>query len=189
MRFRTPSLFRSRPRGQGWLRDERGAAAIEFAFTAIPFFMLFMGIVGMGLYFFTVNALDHGVEAAARKIRTGQAQKGDMTVSAFRKLVCDEAGSYIDCGKLTVLVQNAASWGDLDPQSCITDSSMSQSTGESDDMIEEYSGGAKSVVLVTVCYNWELAKLFRDLDFGVAGNKDGAAVLQSSTAFRIEPYS
>lgn len=188
MRLPMRSPYRSRVRSWAWLHNERGATAVEFALVAVPFFMLITGIIGMGLYFFTSNALDHGVEAAARKIRTGEAQKGDITVAQFKQLVCDEAGTYINCSKLHVLMQSAQSWSDLSPESCITDNSMSPSTGEGDDLISEYSGGAKSVVLVTVCYQWELAEVFRYLNFGVGGTS-GPAILQASTAFRIEPYS
>jgi Flp pilus assembly pilin Flp len=171
-----------------WLRDDRGATAIEFALVALPFFMLVIGIIAIGLYFFTTNALEHGVEAASRKIRTGQAQNGELTVGQFKQLVCNEAGRYISCNKLHVLVQSGEQWSDLTPEACVSNNQMTESTGQSDDMIQEYSGGAKSVVLITVCYKWDLAELFRFMNFGV-GTGEGPAILQASTAFRIEPYS
>ena len=65
------------------LRNDSGSAAIEFAMVALPFFMFVLGIIGVGLYYFTSNALEHGVEAASRKILTGEAQKGDLTVAAI----------------------------------------------------------------------------------------------------------
>ncbi len=108
-----------RSRVARWLRNDRGATAIEFAIVAVPFFMLVLGTIGIGLYFFTTNSLEHGVEAAARKIRTGEAQKSGLTVGDFKQSVCDGAGSYIDCSKLSVLVQHASSWSALTPQSCV----------------------------------------------------------------------
>ena len=54
--------------------------AVEFALVALPFLLFVLGIVGMGLYFLASTSLEYGVEAAARKIRTGEADKGDMTV-------------------------------------------------------------------------------------------------------------
>jgi hypothetical protein len=171
------------------LRNDEGAAAIEFAIVAIPFFMFVMGTIGVGLYFFTTNALEHGVESASRKIRTGEAQKGSLTVGDFKELVCGAAGSYIDCDKLSVLVQNAPTWSDLDPQPCVDGDGMAAATGSPGDVIADYTGGASSVVLVTLCYQWDLAQSFDFLKLGAGPAGSGAAVLQAATAFRVEPYS
>src|SRR5262245_5508652 len=84
------------PRAPRWARDERGTSAVEFAFLAMPFFIFVLGIIGMGLYFFTMSSLEYGAESAARMIRTGQAQKTALTVSQFKNLVCQAAGSYIN---------------------------------------------------------------------------------------------
>ena len=179
-----------RSRVARWLRNDSGTAAIEFAIVAVPFFMFVLGTIGVGLYFFTTTSLEHGVEGAARKIRTGQAQKGNMTVGEFKQLVCDEAGSYIDCSKLHVLLQHASSWSGIDPQACVgSDSSMAASTGDSGDTLYDYTGGASQVVLVTLCYEWDLAKSFAFLKLDVGADGSGAAIIQAATAFRVEPYS
>lgn len=179
-----------RRKARNWLRNERGATAVEFGIVAVPFFLFVMAILGVGLYFFTTNSLEHGAEAAARQIRTGQAQKGALTVGEFKQLVCDEAGTYIDCNKLRVLVQNASSWSGITPDSCLDeDKNLAASTGEADDEIADYTGEASQVVLVTLCYEWDLAKSFKLLKLGKNTDGSGAAVLQAATAFRTEPYS
>lgn len=194
MRYLLPSCARpgSRLRAAtaAWLGNDRGAAAIEFALVALPFFLIVLGILGVGLYFFTISSLDHGVEAAARSIRTGQAQKGAVTIGAFKQMVCDEAGSTIDCSKLNVLVQHAANWSGITPQACLdSNNKMVASTGASGDLLSAYSGSADQVVLVTLCYQWDLAQTFDFLMLGTGANGSGSAVIQASTAFRIEPYS
>lgn len=171
------------------LRDERGAAAIEFAIVALPFLLFLFAILGYGLYFFTATSLESGVENAARKIRTGQAQKGDLTVGDFKNLVCKEAGSYISCDKLSVLVQNGSEWSDVTPLPCVDDeNNMAGSTGSSTDTISNYTGEASQVVLVTVCYQWDLAEVFSFLGLGKGSDGDGPAIIQAATAFRTEPY-
>ena len=72
--FRSRTLSRVAMACRRWQRDDRGATAIEFAMVAMPFFMFCFGILGVGLHYFSTNSLEHAVEAAARKIRTGQAQ-------------------------------------------------------------------------------------------------------------------
>lgn len=183
----TSPLRRRAPR---WLRDNRGAAAVEFAIIALPFLLLVLGIIGISLYFFTSNALEHGVEAAARQIRTGQAQKNELTVGDFRKLVCDEAGTYIDCGKVRVLIQHASNWSGVSPAPCLdSQGNLVSSTGSAEDDVVDYSGEASEVVLVTLCYPWDLAEMFSFLRLGSGANGSGPAIVQAATAFRTEPYS
>jgi hypothetical protein len=186
LRRLSPARLRWPSRG---LRNDEGAAAIEFALVAIPFFMFILGTIGVGLYFFTSTSLEHGVEAAARKIRTGEAQRTSLTVGAFKQLVCQASGSYIDCDRLHVLVQHAPTWSDLTPQPCVEGSDMAASTGESGDVIADYTGGSSTVVLVTVCYQWDLAQSFSFLKLGAGADGSGPAVLQAAAAFRVEPYS
>ncbi|NIJ08149.1 Flp pilus assembly protein TadG [Sphingomonas vulcanisoli] len=52
-------------------RDDSGAAALEFALLAIPFFMLLMGIIEIGLYLVVNLNLSNATAVAARKIRVG----------------------------------------------------------------------------------------------------------------------
>jgi Flp pilus assembly protein TadG len=53
-------------RAKSFLRDQGGATAVEFAFTAPAFLALVGGIIEIGLLLYTQVALQHGVEAAAR---------------------------------------------------------------------------------------------------------------------------
>ena len=173
-----------------WTRDEEGSAAVEFGLVAVPFFLFVLAILGIGLYFFTASSLEHGVESAARQIRTGQAQKGGLTVGEFKQLVCDGAGSYIDCGKLHVLVQHSPTWSGIDPEPCLdSDNNMAASTGSSGDTLYDHTGGADEVVLVTLCYQWDLAQSFSFLKLGAGSDGSGPAIIQATTAFRTEPYS
>lgn len=194
MRLALPSLRRPSPAQRRtappFLRNETGSAAIEFALVSIPFLLFVLSIIGVGLYFFTTSSLEHGVEAAARQIRTGEAQKTGLTVGQFKTEVCDQAGGYIDCNKLHVLVQHASSWTGITPQPCIDSSyNIAPSTGESDDLLSDYSGSASEVVLVTLCYEWDMAQTFGFLKLGKNADGSGPAVVQAATAFRTEPYS
>ena len=185
-----PGFFqRSRFARPGWLRNDEGVAAIEFAIVALPFFLFVFGIIGIGLYFLASTSLEYGAESAARKVRTGEADKGDMTVGEFKQLVCDAAGTYIKCSNVAVLVQHATTWSGVSPQSC-TDSkgAMVGSTGQSGELIAKYSGGASEVVLVTLCYRWELADSFKFLKLGSGSDGSGPAIIQASTAFKTEPW-
>ena len=194
MRIPFPFLKRSRPLrrlpASEWAKDERGLAAVEFAIVATPFFLFVLGLLGVGLYYFTMSSLEYGAEGAARQIRTGQAQKDALTVGQFKNLVCGAAGSYINCSKLSVIIQSGANWSNIAPQSCVdSKNNMVGSTGASTDTVSTYTGAADEVVLVTLCYQWDLAQTFSFLKLGANANGSGSAILQASTAFQTEPYS
>lgn len=168
----------------GFLRDERGFTAVEFAMVALPFLMLLFGTIAVGLYFFTTFTLENAVEKAARQIRTGQAQTSGKTTAQFKSDVCSFAPGYVDCAnKLRVNVAAFSSFGGIVAPSC---------TDTGGNLIPEPAptavpGAAGDVVLVTVCYEWELAGALPFLKLGDMQN--GSAMIQASTTFRTEPYN
>lgn len=177
----------SEPSVAGFMRDSKGTTAIEFGMVALPFLMFAFGIMGTGLHFFTQNSLEHAVEATARKIRTGQAQQNGTTVGQFKQMIVDEAGPMIDINKLEVHLQTGDQWTDVTPTSCVDGSGVQSSgTGNPGESVGQHAGGAGEVVLVTVCYEWDLAQAMPFLQFNNMAN--GSAMIQASTTFRTEPY-
>ena len=167
-------------------RDDSGATAVEFAMVAMPFFMLCFGVLGVGLHYFATNSLEHAVEAAGRKIRTGQAQNSGMTSGEFKSLVCSEASGAIDCSKLRVHVQSGDDWSIM-PKDCLgSDNKLAETSGSTSDKISDSSGEAGKVVLVTACYEWDLATAIPFIELG--NMEGGASLLQAATTFRTEPY-
>lgn len=172
---------------RSWASDQRGATAVEFAMVAMPFFMLCFGVLGVGLHFFATSSLEYAVEAAARKIRTGQAQSSGMTAGGFKSLVCSEASATIDCSKLRVHVQSGDNWADIVPKACLdSEKKLAPTSGSSSDKISDSSGEAGKVVLVTACYEWDLATILPFIELGDMEN--GSSLIQAATTFRTEPY-
>lgn len=170
-----------------WGRDARGTTAIEFAFVAMPFFLFALGIMGLGLHFFAANSLEHSVESAARKIRTGQAQKEGKTMADFKQMVCDASSGYIKCdSKLQIHVQSGANWANIVPRSCLSNGNLTPTPGNGTDPLAGASGGAGVAVLVTACYEWDLAQKMPFLLLGSLAN--GSALIQAASTFRTEPY-
>jgi len=178
---------RGRPAGgflARWRRDSSGTTATEFAMVALPFMMLLFGIIAVGLYFFTTFTLENAVEQAARLLRTGQAQQANYTAQQFKNKVCEFVPGHIDCvGKVQVNVLSFPDTTNITPASlptCLNNSR--QLSGNT-----QYNpGGASQVVLVWVCYEWELAAKIPFLHLGdMAG---GSRLIQATTVFRTEPY-
>ncbi|MDH4980967.1 pilus assembly protein [Hyphomicrobium sp. D-2] len=168
--------------------NESGSTAIEFAVIGGALIFFVLGIVGLGMFFLVNSSLQSGVETAARIIRTGQSNEAKMNITSFRQAVCDSMNAAIDCKKLSILVQTEDDWSGLNLAPCVVDGKMSASTGNGDDLLSKHAGEEEKVAVVTVCYQWDMAKSFPFLKLGNKSDGSGAAILQAATAFRSEPY-
>lgn len=164
--------------------DRSGTTAIEFAMVGMPFMMLLFGIIAVGLFFFTTFTLENAVEEASRLIRTGQAQQSGMTAAQFKTEVCSRAPRFVDCqSKLRVNVQKFTGYGSVTVAKC---------TDSGGNLVDPAStafapGTAGDIVLVTVCYDWELGGKIPFLDLST--NANGSTMIRAATTFKTEPYS
>jgi Flp pilus assembly protein TadG len=172
-----------RPSLRSFARNRDGFTAVEFAIVAIPFIMMLFGIIAVGLFFFTTFALENAIEQSSRLLRTGQVQESGMTREQFKTEVCNRAPGFVDCtSKLRVNVQSFASFGAIAAASCTDGGGNLISEGGS----SFTPGGSSDVVLVTVCYEWDLVKAIPFIQLGNMGS--GGRLIQAATTFRTEPY-
>ncbi len=165
-------------------RDDNGATAIEFAMVSMPFLMLLFGLIAVGLFFFTTFSLENAVEQAARPLRTGEAQTAGMTKDQFKASVCGKLPAYVECGgKLRINVQNFNVGDAITPPACVdAGGALVEPAGT------PYAPGtANQIMLVTACLQFDLAGKIPFLQLGKMSG--GAALLQASTTFKIEPYT
>ncbi len=62
----TPGISRRLRRPAGFGRHRRAGAAVEFALVGMALILFLMAVVNLGMLGFTIGALVHGVESAAR---------------------------------------------------------------------------------------------------------------------------
>lgn len=177
-----------------FLLNSRGSTAIEFAIVLGPFLLFVFGVFAIGLHYLATNSLERAVFTASRAVRTGIAQKANMTVDQFKQMVCSESAPHIDCNKLQVHVQNADNWNDIDPATCVSDGQLT-SPGSGSDTIGSKAGGASKIVMVTACYDWDAAKSIPYFMKDKEGNArspytlaSGGLLMQAAVVFRTEPY-
>lgn len=157
-----------------------------------PFLMLFFGIVGVGLFYFSETVLDQAVASAARQIRTGQSHvtpSGELTVGNFKTEICSRTAGLINCSKLAVNIQSGSSWGQFKSTASCTksDGTVGPSNYADNIAVSQGAGGREQVVVIVVCYPWEL---LASLPYIGLGNVNGgnAQLIQSILAFKSEPY-
>jgi Flp pilus assembly protein TadG len=173
--------------------DDRGTAAIEFAFISVPFFMLVFGIFKVCLLFFTTFSLENAVWQASREMRTGQFQSGsgayagldgEALRTAFKQSVCNMAPPFVSCTDIRVLAQSVSQFSEIVAPNCRSDTNtiIDEETARGNFSV----GGSSVVILMTACLRWAMGPQIPFLDLGDLA--DGTTLIQVSAAFRTEPF-
>lgn len=161
--------------------DRGGAAAVEFAMVATPFFMLLFGILEIAVVFFASAVIEDGVAAAARDIRTGAIQTAGQTEEDFRAAICQRIDVVADCSRLRVDVRTFENFSSTDFSAPMDDD------GDLDDSGFTFEpGDAGDVVVVRVFYDWPL--LGPGMINGMANMSGNRRLISAATAFRNEPF-
>lgn len=162
-------------------RDRRGNAAIEFALIALPFLTLAIGIIEIGCIFWGNYELDNLTAGAARIIRTGEAQKGNLTQAQMVAQICGKAVLLKNCAtRLKVSVQTFNSFAS------VTGPAAKDNKGNLKTNFPYQPGGPSQVVLVTSFYEWSL---IGPSSFAPLSNlANGNYLLQSSAVLETEPF-
>lgn len=92
---------------RAFLRNQRGAVAIEFAFIALPLMLLLGGSIEVGRYVWTRLALQDAASAGARCL-------------GLQVAPCFDAGSMDMSGTVSLVREQGAAWAIAIPDSAIT---------------------------------------------------------------------
>jgi Flp pilus assembly protein TadG len=157
-----------------------GAAAVEFAIVALPFFALTFAILETALIFFAGQSLQAAAADASRLIMTGQAQQSNYSASDFKTQVCNRIYGLFDCsGGMTVDVKTYTTFGSVNTTAPV-------SNGQFDSSKTGYTlGGPSCIQVVTLYYQWPVFLPMLSLS-NLSGNN---RLLQATAVFKNEPYS
>lgn len=183
LRMRIPR-FIGRASASGFIKNEDGVYAIEFAMIAVPFFALLFMIFEVAFTIFANQLLDNAVADASRLIRTGQAHQQKFDQGKFKQEICDGLSGLFDCG--TYLHLDVKTYKDF-----ATAGGESSPLNEDGDKIDtgklSYNqGGAGEIVVVRVYYEWPMISPISGSVFSNLAN--GRRLLASVSAFRNEPF-
>ena len=139
-RWRSP--VRRAPPAVPLPRDEDGSAAIEFGIIALPSCCSCSACSVLGCTSSPAPQLEYGAESAARKMRTGEAENGNMTVAGFKQLVCDGGGLATSTAASYPSIVHSARPGARSrrKRASTATASMVGSTGRATDMIVKVRG-------------------------------------------------
>lgn len=173
------------------IRQQEGAAAVEFALVAIPFLALLFAILQTALVFFAGQVLESATAEASRLILTGQAQTTDFKTGAasptgysaddFKNAVCAHIFGLFSCSGIYVNVQTYSSF------SGVNTTSTPVTNGQFDSNKLAYNpGGPGCIEAVSVYYQWPIVISLLGDNLSNLGN--GSRLLVATSVFRVEPY-
>lgn len=176
-------------------KNEDGATAVEFAIVSLPFLMLLLGTMSVGLGYFWIFTLENAVWAASRDLRTGAFQTNSgiyaglgtaqEKIDKFQEEICARTPLKSDClANSRVLVQSNATFNGITAPNCLNNENNLIDKSAADAAFS--AGASSSVVMVTACYAWQFGGNLPFLRLGNMAN--GSFLIQASAAFRTEPY-
>ena len=174
-----------RTRGARFAKATGGAAAVEFALMAIPFFLLLFGVIELALIFLLSTTLDNAAGEVGRRIRTGELQtQGGATVQSFKTAICDTLGWLKgDCeSNLYVDVRTYDSF-----QTAGAAGAPVKNNAFDPSAFQFQLGQPNSIVVVRAYYKWPFITPLVSKAMGQFS--DGSTVLVSTVTFRNEPYA
>src|ERR1700761_9069332 len=179
---------RRRSRLVAFIRDSKGATAVEFALIATPFLALVAGLIQTFLLFFAQSVLENAVRASARQIMTGQVQTADASLgitagqAAFQQTVCNNANVLFTCTGLMVDVEVANNWSSANTA---MPALTYDGSGNVSNSWQFNPGNAGDIVVVRVMYLWPV--FFGSLGINWANQANGTREIMASAAFQNEP--
>jgi Flp pilus assembly protein TadG len=90
-------------------KREDGAAAVEFALVALPFFGLIIAVIELAVFFFASRFLEDGLFNASRKVLTNRLDSASICTT-FPQEVKNELAAWFSPSKLTISVTPLASF-------------------------------------------------------------------------------
>ena len=164
-----------------FVRQQDGAAAVEFALVAAPFLALTFAILETAFVFFAQQTMEATAADASRLVMTGQAQTAGYTQADFKNAVCSRVYGLFDCANgMTVDVKTYTTFGSVNNTAPVTNGNFdSTQTGY-------VPGGPGCIVRVTLYYQWPI---YVSMYNAALSNLNGNLRLLVATAvFRNEPY-
>ena len=164
------------------IKQQDGAAAVEFALVAAPFLALVFAIMETAFVFFAGQALETAVADSSRLIMTGQAQTQGLSQATFKNAVCAKIYGLFDCQNgVYVDVKTFTSFSNVSMPTPV------DAQGNFQNNFTYQPGGPGDIVVVRFFYQWPVYASL--LGLNISNMSGGNRLLAATAAFRNEPYA
>lgn len=176
-------------------RDDRGVYAVEFALVGNVFVGLLLAVLQYGVFYMARQSLDTALQRGARGVLTGAFQKSTAGLSdpnailaALRDQICTKSANdtlpVFDCSQLRLDVRVS----DRFSASSLASSAVDPATGTWVAGFGTAYPCPKPSSIVVIRAALKYALFANPLNLKLGAFSDGAILLQSGIAFRVEPY-
>lgn len=185
------------PKRLAWrlVRSRDGAAAIEFALLAIPYFLVVFAIIETFIAFTGEQLVANATDTMARQLRTGQITRAynvatDKTEAQFRDMFCDEISILIQCSddggdKLILDVRSFSTFAEIPDH-------IPRKNGDLDAANTFTPGGPGSKNMLRAYYRWSVVTdLVRPYISGLRpadGSLPNEFLIVATATFQNEAY-
>jgi Flp pilus assembly protein TadG len=163
-----------------FLKDRKGAAALEYALLGLPFVLLMLTTFDLSIYFFRDHVLQASAAAGARVVRTGQVARAPDPAATFRTAVCDAAAPAFSC---TELVFDVRPWPNFAAIGTIPEVTFDQNGAPTNAVFQ--LGAPSEVQTIRIVAHHRFVTPFFEDAFAAAG---GEVLLSSTVIIRGEPW-
>jgi Flp pilus assembly protein TadG len=162
-----------------FVRQQDGAAAVEFAMVAAPFLALIFAIMETAIVFFAGQALETAVADSSRLIMTRQAQTQGMSQAQFKDAVCARIYGLFDCQNgVQVDVRKFSSFANVTMPSPVDGNFGAMGYDP---------GGPGDIVVVRLFYKYPVYVSLLGFSSSMSNVAGGMRLLAATAAFRNEP--
>jgi Flp pilus assembly protein TadG len=153
-------------------RCRSGATLVEFSLLAFPFLLLLMATFEVGFLYWANQELENATGDAARMVRTGQVQAGNLNQAQLKTALCSRTALLVGCqSRVRLDVRSGPSFAAITPPEPLDGSGEMKADGD----FSFAPGGADDVVLVSAFYDWR--SLF-----------SGVYIVRAAAPVRNEPF-
>ncbi|QND66880.1 pilus assembly protein [Mesorhizobium loti] len=143
-----------------FLRDRRGATAIEFAILSVPFALLVFAILESCIAFAGQEVMANITDDVARKLRTGQLKATDVAGTSLRDMICTKLEIIVsqDCpNQLLVDLRQYTTFADAATAGFkIKNNDVQLTNGTAEVPFVVTAGAAESRNMLRVFYKWPI---------------------------------
>ncbi|WP_027061005.1 TadE/TadG family type IV pilus assembly protein [Mesorhizobium loti] len=173
-----------------FIRDRRGATALEFALLALPFALLVFAILESCISFAGQEVMANITDDVARQLRTGQLRPADVAGTKLTTLICGKLEIIVstDCPQqLLVDLRQYTTFADAATASFqIQNGDVVLMQGTSSQTFANSPGPAESRNMLRVFYKWPV---MTDLMAKSMANLSGGRTLHfASVTWQNEPF-
>lgn len=171
-----------------FLRNRRGAAALEFALVGPIHLALILGMMETGMLMGKIALLELGTASAAKQVYIGAAAESDEGLAAVKEDVCKYVGRLQPSCMQNIIVE-LTDVSDFQTPPSLGDDCEKIESDDSDKLRNFRTGASSSVMYMRVCLTTDI--IFPGVGAGLDLNTPGETgkyQFVSASVFQNEPF-